>query len=314
MSITRTTVNGPCFTLYNNVVAGSVDRLFFLSDVHFDSVYCARTILEQHLQAAKDSGGYLFFIGDFFDAMQGRFDPRRSMSELAPRYRREDYYDFVVTDAAEFLRPYAANIYLMADGNHELSVLKNANTSLLDRLVYELRRMGSPVQHGGYGGWIRYMYQQESGNPIGSVRIRYYHGSGGEAPVTRGVIQTNRQAVYLPNADVVVNGHSHNAYHVPITRERLTGKGEVRFETAHFLRTPGYKQGYGDGSSGWEVTRGGIPKPIGCYCLQILSTCKDQRFSVQLTPIPYLADPESVTIDGTEVYSGMVYDDDGENM
>jgi hypothetical protein len=56
--------------------------------------------------------------------MQGRFDPRRDMDELRPEYRRNDYYDFVVRDAADFLEPYANNIALISDGNHELAVLK----------------------------------------------------------------------------------------------------------------------------------------------------------------------------------------------
>jgi hypothetical protein len=68
---------------------------------------------------------------------------------------------------------------------------------------------------------------------------------------------------YLPDADIVVNGHSHNSYHVPIVREKVNQAGIVYFDTQHHIRTPGYKQSYGDGSQGWDVTRGGVPKPLG---------------------------------------------------
>jgi len=44
---------------------------------------------------------------------------------------------------------------------------------------------------GGYGGWIRFMYQ--SGKiSRGRMTYKYNHGSGGNAPVTRGVIQTKQ--------------------------------------------------------------------------------------------------------------------------
>jgi len=47
------------------------------------------------------------FGGDWFDAMQGKFDPRRNMDELRPEYRTEKYFDVVVESSAEFLKPYA---------------------------------------------------------------------------------------------------------------------------------------------------------------------------------------------------------------
>jgi len=230
--------------------------LYFTSDTHFDSVYCNRDMFFSDLDQAKLRDASVVVIGDFFDAMQGRFDPRRDMSILRPEYRRSDYYDYVVKDSSEKLEKYANNIAMIAPGNHELSVLKNANTFLSDRLVsYLNNKTGSRIIHGGYGGWLRIVLRVD-GKPHGSINIKYFHGAGGEAPVTRGVIQTNRQAVYLPDADVVVNGHSHNAYWIPITRERVGGKGDHYFDTQHHIRTPGYMMSYGDGTTGWEVTRG----------------------------------------------------------
>ena len=74
-------------------------------------------------------------LGDIFDAMNGRFDPRRSMKDVRPEYRREDYYDAIVEDTIEQLIPYAENILLISYGNHETSVLKNASTDLIARLA-----------------------------------------------------------------------------------------------------------------------------------------------------------------------------------
>lgn len=232
-------------------------RLFVTSDVHFDSAHCNRTQFFKDLDFALRLDADIYINGDFFDAMQGRFDKRKDMDHLRPEYRREDYYDVIVKDAAKYLEPYAHRIIMMSDGNHELSVLKYANTNLLPRLLDLLKSEEHTILHGGYGGIILVQYDQSV------CPIKYFHGSGGEAPVTKGAIQTNRQAVFLPDFQVVLNGHSHNSYWIPLARERITDAGVHHFDIQHHVRTPGYKMDYGDGSVGWEVTRGGVPKPTG---------------------------------------------------
>jgi hypothetical protein len=266
--------NGNVLSLYFDICAGWEQWFLLVSDVHHDSVYCNRELWQAHLEQALVRRALVLSFGDLLDCMQGRFDPRRSMKELRPEYRRDDYYDFVVTDVAKFLSPYAANILLLAKGNHETSILKNANTDLTDRLVFALNsQYGGCVKTGGYGGWVRFMFNHPAGDnptvPHSSLRMKYFHGAGAEAPVTRGVIQTNRQAVYLPDADIVVNGHNHSNYYVPIARERLSGKGRQFFDIQHHIRIPGYKQEYADGSGGWMVERGGVPKPIGCVWMRM---------------------------------------------
>lgn len=100
--------------------------------------------------------------------------------------------------------------------------------------------------------------------------IKYYHGAGGgSAPVTRGVIQTNRQAVYLPDADVVINGHNHEAWYMPISRERIGDTGVIYQDVQHHIRTATYKNDYGDGSGGWHVEGGKPPKPMGAAWIRL---------------------------------------------
>jgi hypothetical protein len=260
--------SGAVTSLYFDCFGGWEQKFLYLSDVHFDSIFCNRELLTEHLDQAVRDGAMIFVFGDLYDAMQGRFDPRRSNKELRPEYRRDDYYDFVVNDLAEFWEPYARNTVLLCKGNHETSVLKNANTDLMDRLAMMLNlTYGTSVKAGGYGGWVRMMLNMSDGNSTGprrSIKVKYFHGTGGEAPITRGVIHTSRQAVYLPDADVVVNGHNHHNYYIPISRERISNKGVQFFDIQHHIRIPGYKMSYADGSGGWEVERGGVPKPIGC--------------------------------------------------
>jgi predicted phosphodiesterase len=279
-------------------VEDSSVKLFLTSDVHFDSVYCDRKAFFQDMEEAVKQKAKVCIFGDLVDAMNGRFDPRRDMSMLRPEYRRADYYDFIVNDLFDKLKKYKDNILIITAGNHELSVLKNANTYLSDRLSKKLGCL-----HGGYGGWLKIQLNVKGFR--GSVNIKYFHGSGGEAPVTRGVIQTNRQAVYLPDADIVVNGHSHNAFWVPIQRERLTEKGTQYFDTQHHIRTPGYMASYGDGSTGWEVTRGGVPKPLGGCFVTIKRLGKsDKQCPIEIQPVIHNSNPVSPVND---LFAGTVY-------
>lgn len=306
-------VSGAVTTIrLNGFYAGWEQWFLNMSDNHHDSIYCNRDLELRHLKEAKARNARINIFGDLFDAMQGRFDPRRSMAELRPEYRRDDYYDFVANDLAEFLAPYADNIDMISDGNHELAVLKNANTNLVERLVYKLRsETKADIVHGGYGGWLRYAIHDDSiPTPRQSIKCKYFHGSGGEAPVTRGVIHTNRQAVYLPDANVVFNGHNHHEYYIPISRERISNKGELYMDVQHHLRIAGYKQSYGDGSSGWEITRGGVPKPIGCVWMRMYYDESSSMVRLQFIPDVIGADP--ISVNSNDLYSGKNYADDPE--
>jgi UDP-2,3-diacylglucosamine pyrophosphatase LpxH len=137
--------SGAVTTVRIDYSGGNTEHLLFLaSDLHVDSVACNREVLLGDLAEASSRGAMIFLFGDTFDAMQGRFDPRRSLDELRPEYRRNDYYDFVVKDVARILSPFAKNIVLISDGNHETSTLKNSNISLTDRLIWTLN-----TQYGG---------------------------------------------------------------------------------------------------------------------------------------------------------------------
>lgn len=291
-----TSQDGAVTTVRINYIENAEYRLFLSSDLHIDAVGCDRERLLSDLTEAKERGAKMLFFGDIFDAMQGRFDPRRSMDELRPEYRRADYYDFVVKDVASILKPFAENILLIAPGNHETSVLKHANIGLIDRLVWMLNlENGTNILQGGYGGWVRFMFETGSKKARGgrmSVKLKYHHGSGGDAPVTRGVIHTNRQNVFIKDADLIVNGHNHNAYYVPIVSETINDAGKVMFVTQHHIRTPGYKNDYGDGTTGWAIERGMVPKPIGGAYVKMLVSRRNsktpqrsQKVSISVEPV-----------------------------
>ena len=262
---------------FGHVVSGWEQWVMVASDIHIDNKKCHRELFKKHLELAKERNALIFVFGDLFCAMQGKYDPRKNMEDIRIEDVHVNYLDKIVEHAAEFLAPYAKQIVVLGYGNHETSILDRHNISLLDRLVTLLNQAGGDVKVGGFGGWVRFMAGVRGSNGGESIKLRYFHGSGaGSAPVTRGVIDTSRQAVYLDGADIVCNGHNHEAYHVPITTESLTPHGQQRRGIMHFLRTPGYKDDWNKGASGWSVERGQPPKPMGCAWIN-LGCARTQR-------------------------------------
>jgi hypothetical protein len=252
---------------FEYVCQGWEQWVLLTSDRHHDSKWCNRDLELKHLHQVKERKGFLIDVGDLFDVMQGRYDKRRSYRDLRPEYTVENYLDEIVKDAAPFYGAFASQILVLARGNHDQSILKNNGVDLVGNLVHRLNAdYGGHVQAGGYGGWVRFLFSI-GGTQIQGVNLKYFHGAGGGGPVTRGVIQSNRQAVFLPDAHIVVNGHTHDSWHVPIARERLNHKGVVCQDIQHHIRTSTYKDEYRDGADGWHVETGKPPKPIGAVWL-----------------------------------------------
>lgn len=270
MRPSRIEQDGNVISLYFEVKGGWKQRFALFSDVHKDSVYCDEKLYKKHLDKMMEDDAIGLWNGDLLDCMQGPRDPRFSLKELKTQYKTGAYFDAVVDDAVKFHKPYANNIAMFGMGNHELTVMKFYGSNILqrisDRLNYETN---SNIKIGGFAGWVRIMLVTEKNVPRGSVSIRYYHGGGAEAPVTKGAIEAERQAAYI-DSDIVWNGHNHGGYTIPTKRERLTNKGKVIRDIQWFLRTPGYKQPETDEEGiVWDITSGKRPKPRGMIWLDI---------------------------------------------
>ena len=252
------------------------------SDRHHDNKMCDRKLEREHLELAKERGALILDFGDLFCAMQGKYDPRSDMTEIRPEDVSVKYLDKIVEHAAEDYAPYKDNWLLIGEGNHETNVTHRHGTSLISNLVHRMNTMyGAHVNMGGYGGWVQFFFIVNT-TKRQSLRLKYHHGAGGGGPVTKGVIQTNRQAVYLPDADIVCNGHTHDAWWLPIARERLNQAGVVSRDLLHFVRTPGYKNEYDDGSRGFVIEKWGPPKPLGCVWMRLY--LRDDKVRAEFTP------------------------------
>jgi hypothetical protein len=243
---------------------------FMLSgDRHHDSMYCDREWEQRQLEEAKERNAIIIDVGDVYDIMQGKFDPRKDYSELRPEYKKTNYLDSVLEESVGFYAPYADHFGVIALGNHESEVERRMGTNMIDRLASGLRiNHGAQVQAGGYTGYVL-LRCKINGTKTCTLKLKYQHGKGGNAPVTRGVIATNRMAVEFPDADIVVSGHDHNSWLVPIRQEIVTSQGKISGRIQWHVRPASYKDAWGYGSDrGFDIEKGS-PKPVGCIWMRM---------------------------------------------
>ena len=247
-------------------------RLLFISDIHFDAKACQRKLLKKHLEQAKELRAPVLIVGDLLDLMQGKSDPRASKNAIRPEYLHEDYLGAVTESAADFLAPYAENILMISQGNHEFEFQRRHELSPLTLVAMKLESKGGfrPIV-APYTGWImlKHEYRPNTdyrGGKRHGHKIVYHHGVGGNAPVTRGAIQSNRAAVKWI-ADCVIMGHIHQQFQMSIPRETITNRGRrVREESLH-LQLGCYLQEE-DGDS-WSQRSGFGASALGGYWLRL---------------------------------------------
>jgi len=264
---------------FDNISQGWEQWVMLSSDHHFDNKHADLRLLKRHLDKAVERDALVMVFGDLFCAMQGKYDKRSSMEDIRPEHVGANYLNLIAQDAANFYAPYADRIVMVSEGNHETGILDHHGLHLLSILADKLNQKGGQVQVGPYSGWVRFMFRMHK-TAQNSVRLYYHHGAGGGGPVTKGVIQTNRQAVYLPDADIVVNGHTHDAWVLPIARERLSDAGTPHRDLLWFVRTPSYKNEFQ--KNGWSDRTWKPPKPLGCVWARFY--LEGKRVIMDLTP------------------------------
>jgi hypothetical protein len=244
-------------------------ELLLRSDAHHDNSHSDQDMERRHLEEAKRRNALILDNGDLHCAMQGKWDRRASRDAMRPEYQYGNYLDRLVDEAVRFYEPFKRNWCMMGLGNHETAILKHHETNLTERVVEALKPKGAVNLHAcGYAGWVRIVLHGHSGSKTGSIWLYRHHGYGGGGPVTRGTIQTSRMAVYLPDADLVWTGHTHDQWVMPIERYRVTGYDRTYLDRQTHVRTPGYKEEFSQ-QDGWHIERGGPPKPRGALWLKV---------------------------------------------
>lgn len=260
---------------------GTFEQRFLLtSDRHWDNPMSDHLLQIKHLRQAKEYNAGIFDFGDFFCAMQGKWDKRANKEGLRPEHQRDDYLDALTETAATFFIGWADLFVLIGEGNHETSVLKRHETSLINNFIAKLQP--TKTVNGGYSGWVHFVIYDRLKRERKHIKLHYHHGYGGGGPVTRDVIQTNRRAVYLPDADIVVSGHTHDEFVVPISQICLDNDSRIHRREQVHVKIPTYKDEYQDGWGGFHIEKGRPPKPIGAAWLRMYKDTNDSPVEFEI--------------------------------
>jgi len=248
------------------------------ADHHWDNPHCDRELLKKHHEQAKEKNALICCFGDLFCAMQGKGDRRGNKSDLREEHKQGNYLDTLVDTAHDWYTPYAHNYLIMSEGNHETGVYKYHETDILQRLVSSINGSEkSKIEKGKYNGWLYFRFEHEAGGHTKTIKLKYQHGYGGGGPVTKGTIQTNRRAVYLPDANIIVSGHIHERWEMDICRERANTCGTISLDDQRHIQLPTYKEEYLL-SAGYHIETGRPPKPLGGCWLHFYTTAREIKY------------------------------------
>ena len=244
---------------------GDHQDFLLLSDVHWDNPHCNRDLLKRHLDEAVARDAGIIVIGALLCLMEGRADGRATKN-VRPEHLH-NYFDAVISTAAEWFEPYKDHLLVIGQGNHETAVRKHQETDMVERLCQAMRLRGSAVQPGGYSGFIRFSFNVTSSRL--SQLMFYHHGYGGGGRTTRG---TGHFAAYQHmvggRVDIIASGHVHAKECFPHNVVTLSRANKIEQQTIHCVRLGTYKDEYVDGYDGWHVEKGRGPRPLGGYWLR----------------------------------------------
>lgn len=228
--------------------------IYLLSDIHFDSVKCDRRLFFKHLDMAKEEGASVFILGDLYDLMQMRFDPRGNYDSLRTELKKMAYIDEVIRDCTSKLEPYKDVIKLIGQGNHETNITKRHGVDVIQRTVGVLNDKGGQIVAGYYAGWVILKCDWQGKGKRRSYPLHYHHGYGGNAKRSKGVLNVDIDMKDYPQARIIARGHTHQKWYHPVMRDVLTAQFLHAQETVHVVQTGSYKKK--DRSIGWEVEKG----------------------------------------------------------
>jgi len=230
-----------------------------MSDLHIGAANADYDLIDKELREAKDNGDRININGDLFDMILPQDHKRFRPEVLCAHLRgRSNVRDATVDMGYEILKPIAKNIDMIGVGNHESAMEKYHSTDVISSVINMLNKLkGAKVRYGGYTGFIDYRFNNKGRGSSNRVIVMYHHGSGGSAPVTKGMIGFHRTATYV-DSDIVWHGHKHNRLvdSTPL-RMRCPREGdEAVFDQQVFIMTGGYMN-YDSGQSHEDVMRDG---------------------------------------------------------
>jgi hypothetical protein len=238
------------------------------TDAHCDSRHNDWKTEKAHLDLAQELGAYIVDMGDLFDAMQGRKDPRADPSDLLPELKELNYTDRLVEFAKRRYLPYAKNWLVLQVANHESAVLRHYGTNLTERLAAHMSVVGSHVTGASPYNSTLALVLKHNGTCARTCIIKLLHGSGGASPATGGVGKAIYRSSVYPEADIICSGHIHSESTRMLKVERYKARTfEPEWKNQLHLFIPGYKD-VSMQYDGWEAEKEMRPGPVGAYMLR----------------------------------------------
>jgi predicted phosphodiesterase len=216
-------------------------NLFILSDVHLDSLKCNENLLNKCIKELNSTENSLLLInGDFYDLMQGKYDPRRSYSGLNERYSKDNYIDEVVKHGREIISKIKRPV-ILGYGNHETNILNRLHTDVLQRTADGFDN----VLLSKYEGYI--LFRRRGYRTF----TLYHHHGHGNAPRSKGALKVDLRSV--KPADAIVSGHTHQNYYIVKAVDLITDNGHIIKSYIHHIQVPSLKEK--DKGMGWAVEK-----------------------------------------------------------
>ncbi len=262
-----------------NIETGQSHWQLYASDLHYMSPSCDVKRFQADLDDARRVNARCILNGDMFDAI-GQHDKRFTPTTLIKALRgSDDLKRDSVISSVKIYEPYVDMIDVIGIGNHEETWIKwggfDPVADLIERLNNILRTQKSEhrIRHGAFCGFYRTKFVMPH-RQICSHTTYYYHGAGGDSPVTLGTIDFNRKQVAF-DADLITCGHKHNMFWTNGVRCSLSPHGYIQFKERICMQTGSYYHNYIEGTQEhpleypYAESRTNQPKPMGGFFVNI---------------------------------------------
>lgn len=198
---------------------GFEQDIVLMSDTHIGARNVDYEMIRDTVSDAVKRKARILLNGDVFDMILVQDRKRFRADCVHPRVMgKGDMVDQAVAWGVEIFKPAADLVDMVGVGNHEEAVLKYHGTDVIKKFVEALKQKRKRIDHlihyGGYTGFVDYRFrygkvgQNKTSADSKRFLIYYHHGSGGGAPVTKGMIDFSRKG--WVDADVIWHGHKHH--------------------------------------------------------------------------------------------------------